>query len=169
MRSRPVAPRASRIADMVASVPELTMRTRSTDGSARQIASASSTSSARDGKLKPDKMASAAALGTSADFFAGIGLMRMGLHAGGWRTVWANDYEATKRRLYVPQPGRRAGRLHARGPLDPRRGRAVRAPRRADRGVLPLHRPLARGPSNAASRKAHSRRRTSGSRTCSRG
>ncbi len=60
---------------------------------------------ARDGTLKPDKMASAAALGTSADFFAGIGLMRMGLLAGGWRTVWANDYEATKRRLYYHNLG----------------------------------------------------------------
>ncbi len=60
---------------------------------------------ARDGAVKPDRMASATALGTSADFFAGIGLMRMGLHDGGWRTVWANDYEATKRRLYYHNLG----------------------------------------------------------------
>ncbi|MEZ6243950.1 MAG: DNA (cytosine-5-)-methyltransferase [Phycisphaerales bacterium] len=60
---------------------------------------------ARDGGLRPDRMASAAALGTSADFFAGIGLMRLGLEAGGWRTVWANDYDATKRRLYYHNLG----------------------------------------------------------------
>lgn len=48
---------------------------------------------------------SAAASGTSADFFAGIGLMRMGLRRAGWRTVWANDYDATKRRLYLHNLG----------------------------------------------------------------
>lgn len=60
---------------------------------------------ARDGGLRPDRLATAAALGTSADFFAGIGLMRMGLSRAGWRTVWANDYEATKRRLYYHNLG----------------------------------------------------------------
>lgn len=60
---------------------------------------------ARDGGVAPDRLASAAARGTCADFFAGIGLMRMGLEAGGWRTVWANDYDATKRRLYYHNLG----------------------------------------------------------------
>src|SRR6266480_4945256 len=44
MRSRPVKPRATRMADIVASVPELTSLTISTDGTASQIASASSIS-----------------------------------------------------------------------------------------------------------------------------
>ncbi len=48
---------------------------------------------------------SAAGSGTAADFFAGIGLMRMGLRRGGWRTIWANDYDATKRRLYLHNLG----------------------------------------------------------------
>jgi len=30
---------------------------------------------------------------TVAEFFAGIGLMRMGLDGAGWSTVWANDIE----------------------------------------------------------------------------
>ncbi|MEO0483885.1 MAG: DNA (cytosine-5-)-methyltransferase, partial [Planctomycetota bacterium] len=40
-------------------------------------------------------------IGRSADFFSGIGLMSRGVHAAGWRTVWANDYDATKRRLFL--------------------------------------------------------------------
>ena len=43
--SRPVKPRATRTALIVASVPELTMRTISTDGTASQTSRASSTSS----------------------------------------------------------------------------------------------------------------------------
>ena len=43
--SRPVNPRATRTALIVASVPELTMRTISTDGTASQTMRASSTSS----------------------------------------------------------------------------------------------------------------------------
>ena len=30
---------------------------------------------------------------TVAEFFAGIGLMRMGLAKAGWRTIWANDID----------------------------------------------------------------------------
>jgi hypothetical protein len=44
MRVRPVTPRARRIADIVASVPELTMRTTSIDGTRRVIVSAIVTS-----------------------------------------------------------------------------------------------------------------------------
>lgn len=54
----------------------------------------------RDGREDPSPL-SLAASGTTADFFAGIGLMRLGLKGAGWRTVWANDYDATKRRLYL--------------------------------------------------------------------
>src|SRR3546814_18984592 len=44
MRARPVAPRASRIADSVASVPELTMRTISHEGTSAVMVSAIATS-----------------------------------------------------------------------------------------------------------------------------
>ncbi len=35
-----------------------------------------------------------------AEFFAGIGLMRMGLERGGWNVVWANDIDEDKMRMY---------------------------------------------------------------------
>lgn len=35
-----------------------------------------------------------------AEFFAGIGLMRMGLARGGWDTVWANDIDEKKQEMY---------------------------------------------------------------------
>lgn len=35
-----------------------------------------------------------------AEFFAGIGLMRMGLDIGGWKTVWANDLDEKKWEMY---------------------------------------------------------------------
>ena len=38
---------------------------------------------------------------TVAEFFAGIGLMRAGLEQSGWETVFANDIDPTKRRLYL--------------------------------------------------------------------
>lgn len=38
---------------------------------------------------------------TVAEFFAGIGLMRAGLEQSGWKTVFANDIDPTKRRLYL--------------------------------------------------------------------
>lgn len=34
------------------------------------------------------------------EFFAGIGLARMGLEAGGFRVAWANDYERSKLEMY---------------------------------------------------------------------
>ena len=37
---------------------------------------------------------------TFAEFFAGIGLMRMGLERAGWRIVFANDIDADKHRMY---------------------------------------------------------------------
>jgi len=37
---------------------------------------------------------------TVAEFFAGIGLMRLGLEQAGWKTVWANDIEEDKMRMY---------------------------------------------------------------------
>lgn len=37
---------------------------------------------------------------TVAEFFAGIGLMRLGLSRGGWRVVWANDIDQDKYEMY---------------------------------------------------------------------
>ncbi len=37
---------------------------------------------------------------TVAEFFAGIGLMRMGLEQAGWRVVWANDIDEDKMKMY---------------------------------------------------------------------
>lgn len=37
---------------------------------------------------------------TVAEFFAGIGLMRLGLEQAGWRVVYANDIDARKRAMY---------------------------------------------------------------------
>lgn len=37
---------------------------------------------------------------TVAEFFAGIGLMRMGLERAGWNVVWANDIDEDKMRMY---------------------------------------------------------------------
>jgi DNA (cytosine-5)-methyltransferase 1 len=35
-----------------------------------------------------------------AEFFAGIGLMRLGLEKAGWEIAFANDIDATKERIY---------------------------------------------------------------------
>lgn len=37
---------------------------------------------------------------TVAEFFAGIGLMRMGLEQAGWQVVWANDIDEEKMKMY---------------------------------------------------------------------
>jgi DNA (cytosine-5)-methyltransferase 1 len=37
---------------------------------------------------------------TVAEYFAGIGLMRMGLEQAGWRVIWANDIDEDKGRMY---------------------------------------------------------------------
>jgi DNA (cytosine-5)-methyltransferase 1 len=37
---------------------------------------------------------------TVAEFFAGIGLMRMGLEQAGWQVIWANDIDEDKKRMY---------------------------------------------------------------------
>lgn len=37
---------------------------------------------------------------TVAEFFAGIGLMRLGLERAGWKTVWANDIDEDKLEIY---------------------------------------------------------------------
>lgn len=40
-----------------------------------------------------------------AEFFAGIGLMRMGLERGGWRVAVANDMDEDKQRMYCDNFG----------------------------------------------------------------
>jgi DNA (cytosine-5)-methyltransferase 1 len=37
---------------------------------------------------------------TVAEFFAGIGLMRLGLERAGWKTIWANDNDPAKKLIY---------------------------------------------------------------------
>lgn len=37
---------------------------------------------------------------TVAEFFAGIGLMRLGLERAGWQTIWANDIDEDKEAMY---------------------------------------------------------------------
>ena len=54
----------------------------------------------RAGRVRGSRFSRAAAA-TAADFFAGIGLMRLGLSKAGWKTVWANDFDAVKQRFYL--------------------------------------------------------------------
>jgi DNA (cytosine-5)-methyltransferase 1 len=42
---------------------------------------------------------------TFAEFFAGIGLMRIGLERAGWSIAFANDIDADKRRMYIDHFG----------------------------------------------------------------
>lgn len=49
------------------------------------------------------------------EFFAGIGLARMGLESAGFRVVWANDYEPDKKAMYQTQFGDDADHIFALG------------------------------------------------------
>lgn len=49
------------------------------------------------------------------EFFAGIGLARMGLEAAGFRVAWANDYEPDKKAMYDAQFGESDARHFALG------------------------------------------------------
>ncbi|WP_134324683.1 DNA cytosine methyltransferase [Cumulibacter soli] len=51
------------------------------------------------------------------EFFAGIGLARMGLEAAGFRVAWANDYEADKKAMYDAQFGESDGHAFALGDI----------------------------------------------------
>ncbi len=51
------------------------------------------------------------------EFFAGIGLARMGLEASGFRVAWANDYEADKMAMYEAQFGEQEGHTFALGDI----------------------------------------------------
>lgn len=46
-----------------------------------------------------------ASMKTVAEFFAGIGLMRMGLEQAGWRVVYANDVDEKKAQMYAAHFG----------------------------------------------------------------
>lgn len=54
---------------------------------------------------------------TVAEYFAGIGLMRIGLDQGGWETIFANDIDEKKREMYChhfgPSPEFILGDVHA--------------------------------------------------------
>jgi DNA (cytosine-5)-methyltransferase 1 len=52
-------------------------------------------------KLTSVKGQTATLAPVAAEFFAGIGLVRLGLEAAGFRVVWSNDNEAKKRDMYV--------------------------------------------------------------------
>lgn len=49
---------------------------------------------------------------TVAEFFAGIGLMRIGLEEAGWRVVWANDIDEDKMRMYQGHFGQESAHFH---------------------------------------------------------
>ena len=42
---------------------------------------------------------------TLGEFFAGIGLMRMGLERAGWRVSFANDIDEDKQQMYCDHVG----------------------------------------------------------------
>jgi DNA (cytosine-5)-methyltransferase 1 len=52
-------------------------------------------------KLTSVKNDTGAAAPVAAEFFAGIGLVRLGLESAGFRVAWSNDIEADKRDMYV--------------------------------------------------------------------
>ncbi len=52
---------------------------------------------------------------TVAEFFAGIGLMRLGLERSGWRVTFANDIDARKQAMYLAHFGEAAGSEFALG------------------------------------------------------
>ncbi len=51
------------------------------------------------------------------EFFAGIGLARMGLEQAGFRVAWANDYEPDKRAMYEAQFGETDDHTYALGDI----------------------------------------------------
>lgn len=59
---------------------------------------------------------------TAAEFFAGIGLMRMGLERAGWQVVFANDIDTHKEEIYLGHFGQEdhfvRGDIHSLTPED---------------------------------------------------
>ncbi|CAE7467541.1 hhaIM, partial [Symbiodinium sp. CCMP2456] len=66
--------------------------------------------------LAPPFSGGAVAGRTAAEFFAGVGLARMGLERAGWEVVFANDIEPAKRRMhdghFGPSPHYHVGDIH---------------------------------------------------------
>ena len=52
-----------------------------------------------------------------AEFFAGIGLVRIGLEAAGFKVVWSNDIERDKRDMYLGHFGDRDGHKYVLGDI----------------------------------------------------
>lgn len=65
------------------------------------------------GELTPINAARPKAL----EFFAGIGLARMGLESAGFRVAWANDYEPDKKAMYDAQFGHTENHAFALGDI----------------------------------------------------
>ncbi|MDR0417294.1 MAG: DNA cytosine methyltransferase [Propionibacteriaceae bacterium] len=61
------------------------------------------------------------------EFFAGIGLARLGLEAAGFRVVWSNDNEPDKQAMYEGHFGRSAGHQFALGDIRQTRGQDLPA------------------------------------------
>ncbi|MDR1264603.1 MAG: DNA cytosine methyltransferase [Propionibacteriaceae bacterium] len=61
------------------------------------------------------------------EFFAGIGLARLGLEAAGFRVVWSNDHEPGKRALYESHFGQSAEHRFVLGDVRQVRGRDLPA------------------------------------------
>lgn len=53
----------------------------------------------------------------AAEFFAGIGLVRMGLEAAGFKVAWSNDIERNKRDMYLGHFGDQAGHTYVLGDI----------------------------------------------------
>jgi DNA (cytosine-5)-methyltransferase 1 len=58
----------------------------------------------------------------AAEFFAGIGLVRLGLEAGGFRVAWSNDIEPDKHDMYTRHFGDSAGHTFVLGDVGDVRG-----------------------------------------------
>jgi len=64
---------------------------------------------ALSGEARADAVASMLPQKTFAEFFAGIGLMRMGLEAKGWSAAFANDLDPNKHAMFREHFGEKAG------------------------------------------------------------
>ena len=92
---------------------------------------------------------------TCAEFFAGIGLMRLGLERQGWRVTFANDIDERKRAMYLAHfaPDGIGAHPTSRWVMC-MRYRGARAERDTGHGELPLQRPLAGGRTAGAGGRA---------------
>ena len=75
---------------------------------------------------------------TAAEFFAGIGLARMGLDRAGFEVTWANDLEAFKQEMYAGQFGEAGNgiRLLYGGTVKPENAAAIFAVQNVDGALV---------------------------------